>query len=100
MTVILSLHYPKTGIVQTQEYSTIHQAVTIAHGHFAAFPTGFAQISDKDSQQVLMPNEELRGTFDQSRKREEMPEERLQPEPEQGGFFTRWFGQRASDSPA
>ena len=101
MTVILSLHYPKTGIVQSQEYPTIHQAITIAHGHFASFPEGYAQITDKDSQQVVMANEELRGTFETSRKRDEVPAETpaetLPPE-QQPGFFSRLFGGRSSDT--
>ena len=96
--VILTLHYPKTGIVQTQEYPSIHPAIAIAHGHFAAFPDGFAQISDKESQQVVMANEELRGTYEMSRRREESPEEI--PAPEQSGFFARWFGQRTTDPQA
>jgi hypothetical protein len=99
--VILTLHYPKTGIVQSQEYPTLHLATSVAHGHYAAFPGGYAQITDKDSAQVLMANEELRGTFDMARRRDEAPAA-PQPveQPEESGFFSRWFGQRASDSAA
>ena len=98
MPVILTLHYPKTGIVQTQDYPTIHPAIAIAHGHLAAFPDGFAQIIDAETQQVLMPHEELRGTFEMSRRRDESPEETAAPQ--DAGLFARWFGQRTSDSPA
>ena len=101
MSVILTLHYPKSGIVQTQEYSSIHQAVTVAHAHFAAFPDGVAQISEAENQRVLMPYEELRGTFEQSKRREDTADAALaQQEDTVSGFFSRLFGARPSGEQA
>jgi hypothetical protein len=95
--VVLTLCYPKTGIVQSQEYPTLHLAMTVAHRHYAAFPGGLAQIADLESHQVVMAHEELRGTFDQAVKRDEAPAGEVPPR-EESGFFSRWFGQRASDN--
>ena len=97
MAVILTLQYPKTGIVQTQDYPTIHLAITVAHGHYAAFPGGYAQITDKESSEVVMANEELRGTFEMARKRDEAPADPI-AQPQETGFFSRWFGQRVGDT--
>jgi hypothetical protein len=95
--VILTMHYPKSGITQMQEHPSIHAAITVAHGHLAGFPDGYAQISDKASGQVLMPNEELRATLDTSRRRVE-PVEAVSdtPTPPGAGLLARWFG-RARD---
>src|SRR5947209_3171841 len=91
MSVILTMHYPKSGIIQSQEFPTLHIATEIAHAHFAAFPDGYAQITDPDSQKVLMANEELRGTYDMARRREETPEAPPRREDTVSGFFSRLF---------
>ena len=69
--VILTLHYPKSAITQVQEYPSVHAAIAVAHEHLAGFPTGYAQITDKATGQLVMPNEELHGTLETSRRRNE-----------------------------
>ena len=94
--VILTLHYPKSGTTQVQEFPSIQIAMTVAHDHLAAFPDGYAQISDKQSNDVLMPCSELRATMESARRRAELPDEMPAAGGATGaGLFSRWFGKPA-----
>jgi hypothetical protein len=72
--LILTMHYPKSGITQAQEYLSLQEAIVTAHTHQAAFPDGYAQISEKGTGTVMMSNEDLRAGLDSARRPSEAAE--------------------------
>ena len=56
---VLRVRYPRSGTVQEREFSRLDEAIKAAHAHYGSFPTGLAMICKPQSDEAVMPHEEL-----------------------------------------
>ena len=65
---VLRVRYPASGTIQEREFAVLDEAVKAAHAHYSSFPNGLAMICRPQSEEIVMPHEELRSLYRQAGK--------------------------------